>query len=169
MAFRLSLNRYFTTNRNLVPDANLDFSPRSVFNAESGTLFSIDIWKELLYDSTGKSGETIFFVFYPRVVTPPWVLIPDSPSENPASRENLAEGLGFEPREHLAVLNGFQDRRNSPLCHPSNNLLYDKFLRSWCGKKSFFRLYSSEKRSLSMFVIYTKDIPVSPLLNSPPG
>ena len=33
--------------------------------------------------------------------------------------ENVAEGVGFEPTEHLAMLNGFQDRRISPLCHPS--------------------------------------------------
>ena len=31
----------------------------------------------------------------------------------------VAEGVGFEPTEHLSMLNGFQDRRIRPLCHPS--------------------------------------------------
>lgn len=30
-----------------------------------------------------------------------------------------AEPLGFEPREPLTRFNGFQDRRNQPLCHSS--------------------------------------------------
>ncbi len=34
--------------------------------------------------------------------------------------ESLAEGVGFEPTD-LSV-NGFQDRRNRPLCHPSARL-----------------------------------------------
>ena len=32
---------------------------------------------------------------------------------------HLAEGVGFEPTKRLATLNGFQDRRDRPLCHPS--------------------------------------------------
>ncbi len=32
---------------------------------------------------------------------------------------NLAEGEGFEPPKVLS-LNGFQDRRDRPLCHPSS-------------------------------------------------
>ena len=31
----------------------------------------------------------------------------------------MAEGAGFEPAIRLKAYNGFQDRRNRPLCHPS--------------------------------------------------
>jgi hypothetical protein len=30
-----------------------------------------------------------------------------------------AEGEGFEPSDDVAAVNGFQDRRIQPLCHPS--------------------------------------------------
>ena len=35
----------------------------------------------------------------------------------------LAEGVGFEPTDHLGV-SGFQDRRIRPLCHPSALILW---------------------------------------------
>src|SRR5512136_2143052 len=40
----------------------------------------------------------------------------------------LAEGEGFEPPKVLS-LNGFQDRRDRPLCHPSARY----FFGSWQG------------------------------------
>ena len=44
-------------------------------------------------------------------VTPPRFLQP-APPNDPIPWGPLAEGVGFEPTEHLAMLNGFQDRCN---------------------------------------------------------
>jgi hypothetical protein len=33
-----------------------------------------------------------------------------------------AEGEGFEPSDDVAAVNGFQDRRIQPLCHPSGRV-----------------------------------------------
>jgi hypothetical protein len=33
----------------------------------------------------------------------------------------MAEGGGFEPPDDVAAVNGFQDRRIQPLCHPSTH------------------------------------------------
>ena len=38
-----------------------------------------------------------------------------------APRRAGAEGVGFEPTEPVARLNGFQDRRLRPLGHPSRD------------------------------------------------
>ena len=57
----------------------------------------------------------------------------------------LAEGVGFEPTEHLAMLNGFQDSRIRPLCHP-----YERYFTSWG------------------FEARTSDLPCEGLLSSAP-
>ena len=43
------------------------------------------------------------------------------PDSDAAELDGQTEGEGFEPSDDVAAVNGFQDRRIQPLCHPSSD------------------------------------------------